>query len=435
MSTDTGGQARSLGRTATAVRDLHPGYFAFVMATGIISTGTFLLGPSWLSRALLAAASAGLVVLGAALAARLVFFRSSVAADIQAPDRVFGFFTITAGLDVLGVRLALAGHPLATAILAALAAAVWLVLTYGVPASLLLTRAHDSVLGGVNGCWLLWIVATQSLSIAAAILVPAWPSQSALLAPVAAGLWCVGLLLYLMVVALILLRWLTVPMTPATLGPPYWILMGATAISVLAGARDLALPAGIPVVRATAGFVEGFTFALWAFGTWWIPLLIILGLWRHIRRHWPLTYEPTLWSVVFPLGMYSVATLTFGKAAHLAFMEPLARFMLWVAVAAWALVAAAFLARLVRHPHEPSSGSPAPSSARLRHDHGEEAAVTVALITEADANCMETVADVMVRHPKLCHEDSTVGDVRQLFADDHVHAVLIMSGTRLLTVH
>ncbi len=364
MSTEADAQARAESRAATAVRDLHPGYFAFVMATGIISDGTFLLGPSWLSRTLLAAAAAGLVVLSAALTARLVFFRPNVAADIRAPDRVFGFFTITAGLDVLGVRLAVAGHPLATAILGALAAAVWLVLTYGVPASLLLTRAHDSVLGGVNGSWLLWIVATQSLSITAAILVPAWPSQTTLLAPVAAGLWCVGLLLYLMIVTLILLRWLTVPMTPATLGPPYWILMGATAISVLAGARDLALPADIPVIRATASFTEGFTFALWAFGTWWIPLLIILGLWRHVRRHWPLSYEPTLWSVVFPLGMYSVATLTFGKAAHLAFMEPLARFMLWVAVAAWALVAAAFLARLVRHPHEPSSGSPAPSPAR-----------------------------------------------------------------------
>ena len=362
MSTSADGQVRSAGRAAAAVRDLHPGYFAFVMATGIISTGTFLLGPSWLSRALLAADSAGLVVLSAALAARLAFFRSSVAADIQAPDRVFGFFTITAGLDVLGNRLALAGHPLGTAILAALAAAVWLLLTYGVPASLLLSRTRNSVLGGVNGTWLLWIVATQSLSVSAAVLVQAWPSQSALLAPAAAGLWSVGLLLYLMVVTLILLRWLTVPMTPATLGPPYWILMGATAISVLAGARDLTLPADIPVVRATAGFVEGFTFALWAFGTWWIPLLVILGLWRHIRRHWPLTYEPTLWSVVFPLGMYSVATLTFGKAAHLAFMEPLARFMLWVAVAAWALVAAAFLVRLARHQEEPASGPPAPLS-------------------------------------------------------------------------
>jgi len=343
------------GRIAAAVRDLHPGYFAFVMATAIISIGAFLLGPSWLSWALLAAALAGLVVLGAALVARLIYFRPNVAADIRAPDRVFGFFTITAGIDVLGARFALAGHPLATAILAAVAGAIWLVLTYGIPASLVLTRAHDSVLGGVNGSWLLWVVATQSLSVAAAVLVPAWPSQSAFLAPVAAGLWCVGLLLYLMVVALILLRWLTVPVTPATLGPPYWILMGATAISVLAGAHDIALPADLPVVRATAGFIEGFTFALWAFGTWWIPLLIILGLWRYIRRHWPLAYEPTLWSIVFPLGMYSVATLTFGKTAHLAFMEPLARFMFWVAVAAWAAVATAFLAGLAGRPAEPSS--------------------------------------------------------------------------------
>ncbi|MGH3188863.1 MAG: tellurite resistance/C4-dicarboxylate transporter family protein [Streptosporangiaceae bacterium] len=363
MGTGTAGrQERSLGRAATAIRDLHPGYFAFVMATGIISTGTFLLGPSWLSRALLAAASIGLVVLSAALVIRLAVFRSSVAADIQAPERVFGFFTIVAGIDVFGVRLGAAGHPLGTAILAGLAAAVWLVLTYGVPASLLLARERDSVLGGVNGTWLLWVVGTQSLSVTASTLVPVWPSQAGLLAPVAVGLWSVGLVLYLLLVSLIMLRWLTVPMTPETLGPPYWILMGATAITVLAGARILNLPAALPVTRATSGFVEGFSFALWASGTWWIPLLIVLGLWRHVRRHWPLSYEPTLWSVVFPLGMYSVATLSFGKVAHLTFMEPLSRFMLWVAIAAWAVVAAAFLAQLARRPAGPASRAPAASA-------------------------------------------------------------------------
>ncbi len=362
MSTGTaGGQARPLSRTATAIKDLHPGYFAFVMATGIISTGTFLLGPSWLSRALLAAASIGLVVLSAALVLRLARYRSSVAADIQAPERVFGFFTIVAGIDVLGIRLGAAGHPLATAILAGLAALIWLVLTYGVPASLL-ARERDSVLGGVNGSWLLWVVGTQSLSVAAAALARAWPSQAALLTPAAVGLWSIGLVLYLLLVSLILLRWLTVAMTPQTLGPAYWILMGATAITVLAGAQILDLPATLPVSRATAGFVEGFSFALWAFGTWWIPLLIVLGLWRHVRRHWPLSYEPSLWSVVFPLGMYSVATLSFGKVAHLAFMEPLSRFMLWVAVAAWVLVAIAFIARIGRRPAEPASGAPAASA-------------------------------------------------------------------------
>ncbi len=169
-------------------------------------------------------------------------------------------------------------------------------------------------------------------------------------------------MLYLPLVSIILLRWLTVAMTPETVGPPYWILMGATAITVLAGARILDPPAALPVTRATAGFVEGISFALRAFGTWWIPLLIVLGLWRHIRRHWPLTYEPTLWSVVFPLGMYSVATLSFGNVAHLRFMEPLSRFMLWVAVAAWAMVAVAFLARLARRPGDPASGAPAASA-------------------------------------------------------------------------
>jgi hypothetical protein len=50
------------GSSATAIQTLSPGYFPFVMATSIISTGPFLLGPSWLSRVLLVIASAGLGV-------------------------------------------------------------------------------------------------------------------------------------------------------------------------------------------------------------------------------------------------------------------------------------------------------------------------------------------------------------------------------------
>jgi hypothetical protein len=40
-------------------------------------------------------------------------------------------------------------------------------------------------------------------------------------------------------------------------------------------------------------------------------------------------------------------------------MEPLSRFMLWVAVAAWILVAAAFLVRLARQPGGRAAGPPA----------------------------------------------------------------------------
>jgi len=58
----------------------------------------------------------------------------------------------------------------------------------------------------------------------------------------------------------------------------------------------------------------------------------------------------SLWTVVFPIGMYAVATLSFGKATDLSFMEPLSRGVLWVAIAAWLLVAAAGLARLAHSP-------------------------------------------------------------------------------------
>jgi tellurite resistance protein TehA-like permease len=342
---------------AAAIRDLHPSYFAFVMATGILSTGAFLLGPSWLSQALLVIASAGFVVLIAALGIWLARYRSRVVAEFQAPERVFGFFAISASCDLLGARFASAGHPMVTTVLACVAGLVWFVLTYGVPASLLLARPRDSVLGGIDGTWLLWVVATQSLSIDAATLFPVWPSQSRLLATAAAALWSVGLVLYLLLVALIWQRWLTVPMTPAALSPPYWILMGATGITVLAGSDILTLPGSVPAITAIAGFVKGICFVFWSFGTWWIPLLIVLGIWRHVLRQWPLRYEPALWTVVFPIGMYGVATLAFGKAAGLSFMEPLSRGVLWVAVAAWLLVAGAGLARLARRPASARYGS------------------------------------------------------------------------------
>ena len=50
----------------------------------------------------------------------------------------------------------------------------------------------------------------------------------------------------------------------------------------------------------------------WAFATWLIPVLVAAGWWRHVERRVPLRYEATLWSIVFPLGMYAVAGIYLG---------------------------------------------------------------------------------------------------------------------------
>jgi tellurite resistance protein TehA-like permease len=61
-----------------------------------------------------------------------------------------------------------------------------------------------------------------------------------------------------------------------------------------------------------------------------------------------LTYDPALWSIVFPLGMYAVAGIYLGRADHLPVVEAIGRTELWVAFAAWLLVLVSMFGHVVR---------------------------------------------------------------------------------------
>jgi hypothetical protein len=74
--------------------------------------------------------------------------------------------------------------------------------------------------------------------------------------------------------------------------PPYWINMGALAITTLAGARLILSSKSWDVLHDLQPFIIGFTLFFWATGTWWIPLLVIVGFWRHVVQRVPLTYDP-----------------------------------------------------------------------------------------------------------------------------------------------
>jgi tellurite resistance protein TehA-like permease len=109
---------------------------------------------------------------------------------------------------------------------------------------------------------------------------------------------------------------------------------------VLAGAQLLRLPPGA-LTAATHAVVAGSSVMLWAFGTWLVPLLVILGIWRHVRHRVPLGYEPGMWSMVFPIGMYGVASRELGTALRVPWLVTLGRDEAWLALAAWAAVALA----------------------------------------------------------------------------------------------
>jgi tellurite resistance protein TehA-like permease len=267
------------------------------------------------------------------------------------PSVALAYFTFVAGADVLGTRLIMAGHPVVSAGLGVAAGAAWVVLNYGLPWSVV-ARAHRPVLRDFNGTWFIWVVGTQSLSIVAAGLVThvGAASSKRYLAEAATCLWGVGVVLYLVLVVIIVLRLMVVEVTPREMGPAYWIAMGATAISVRAAAGLLALPpgtGGFPLGEMRP-FVLGSSVVLWSFGSWWVPLLGLFGLWRHVLRHFPLTYEPRLWSMVFPLGMYTVASYTLGQAGHFVFMVTIAKVWVWVGVVAWAGVLALMVVSLLQ---------------------------------------------------------------------------------------
>ena len=123
--------------------------------------------------------------------------------------------------------------------------------------------------------------------------------------------------------------------------------MGAGAITVLAGSRILEM-VGAPMVEATRGLVAGASVMFWAFATWLIPVLVAAGWWRHRIHRVPLRYEATLWSVVFPLGMYAVAGIYLGHADKLPIVGHVGAVMLWVAFVVWALTFIAMIFHLAR---------------------------------------------------------------------------------------
>jgi tellurite resistance protein TehA-like permease len=57
----------------------------------------------------------------------------------------------------------------------------------------------------------------------------------------------------------------------------------------------------------------------------------------------PLSFEPGLWSVIFPLGMYAVAGIYLGRAADLPIVAAIGQAELWLAVAAFLATLAGML--------------------------------------------------------------------------------------------
>ena len=336
------------------LRVLHPDNFALVMATGIISIGLAMLGHGALAEILFVVAVAAWLTLIALSAGRVLLHAQAVRADLLSPRVVFSYFTLVAATDIVGLLLGDRGHPTLAVACWAMAFVAWCALLY-LAFAVLTFLTHEHNVNIVHGGWLIAIVGTQSLVLLGARIASDLGDYAGYMMVEVHMLWGLGLIFYGIFVTLFCYRIFFLTLRPEDVSPLLWVIMGAAAISANAGTALIAAKADVPFLAAQRPFIEGVSMMLWAWGTWWIPLLVLFGFWKHFVSRLPMRYEPFMWSLVFPLGMYAVASARLGLAADFPPLEWISRVMIWVAVAVWLVVMIGLGRRVVAWARQPRS--------------------------------------------------------------------------------
>jgi tellurite resistance protein TehA-like permease len=334
---------------AQGVKGLPPGYFALVMATGILSLAAFYSGWGWTSGLLFHLNQVAYAALWILTLVRLIWFRPYLTADLVDHSRGPGFFTNVAGTCVLGAQfMVLARDPLMGTLLWFLGILVWVLIMYSFFTAVMIGEVKPNLPEGLTGGWLIAIVSTQSISILGVLIAPFFSPRQEPFLFFALTLFLLGGMLYILIILLVFYRLTFFPLTYQEFSPLYWINMGAIAITTLAGATLIQNSSYWPFLQEILPFLKGFTLFFWITGTWWIPLLVILMIWRHLVRRFPVKYTPEYWAMVFPLGMYSTGTYQLAKAAGFSFLFPLSRGFFYLALITWLLTFCGMVRRLAR---------------------------------------------------------------------------------------
>ena len=329
--------------SATFLRNLSnlpTAYFALVMATGIVSIALYNLNFIYIAKPLFYFNIVAYFFMSFLYILRSILYPKNFTADIKDPAKSPGFLTYVAGTCVLGTQfIVVANNFTIASILFYIGSIAWLILIYTVFTVFTVKKNKPPINKSISGVWLLIIVSTQSVSILASQLTGYIPFLNELVSFFALSMFLCGCMFYIIIITLIVYRMSFFEMRAEEFAPAYWINMGAVAISTLAGSTIILNVKHWSFISEILPFLKGFTLFFWAIGTWWIPLIVILGIWRHVFKQLPLKYHPQYWGMIFPMGMYTACTIKLSEALNLPFLMIIPSFFIYIALAAWSVAA------------------------------------------------------------------------------------------------
>ncbi len=324
---------------SNAIKDLHPAYFTMVMSTGIISIASKLLGFTGIAYALFYINIIAYTILLTFQIIRAVMYWDYLYKDLCNPELSLVFFTIVAGTNILGSQFVIiVNQPETAKIFWYFGIFLWTIVSL-TAFSLLFIKCTEGLEMVMHGGWLLATVGTQSVVVLGAILAPEFGSYGSFVIFSSLVWWIIGAYLYVTLMTILFYRLIFFKMSPETMVPTYWINMGAIAITSLAGSiLCISISKTDGADHDFLIFIKGFTLFFWSIGTWWIPILIILGIWKYVFRRTSFKYNPLYWGMVFPLGTYTACTFKLSQAIHTPFISDISKYFIYLAYIAWTII-------------------------------------------------------------------------------------------------
>jgi len=343
--------------TDTHLKTFHPGWFATVMGTAIVSVVAYA-NPGNNSYLLATAHTIGvgflLLAWLAAIAvlipfvARLVRHRDAAMADLRHPVVGAMYGTLPAAILVLASATAAIGEAVlpagvVVAIVAVLAVIGGIISFVGSVVFTYMLFVSDQVADeAVNGGWFIPPVVSIIIPLPLMALLPHVSSSGArLLLVTGYASFGIGFFLFLLVAAVLFARLIRHSLPLAPLAPSLWIGLspiGIGSVALLRLAVGAAWHWGDAAGMIQSGSLVAAT-VLWGFGLWWLAIAASL-LVRYLKRG-GLPFSVGWWAFTFPVGAYTLATLQLARTWNTAVLEWMAVALFIVLVGFWICVSVA----------------------------------------------------------------------------------------------